>query len=66
MANTNEIKVKIEPYVQRCLAAKFGVAFRKRMLPLAGCAGVHEFDAVSEDGKIVAAIKSSSGATSPR
>lgn len=64
MANTHEIKRQIEPYVRGRLAERFGVTFSKRMLPLAGCKGVHEFDAVSEDGKIVASVKSSSGRTS--
>jgi hypothetical protein len=64
MANTHEIKRQIEPFVRGWLAERFGVTFSKRVLPLTGCAGVHEFDAVSEDGKIVASVKSSSGLTS--
>jgi hypothetical protein len=50
MANTHEIKRRIEPYVRGRLAERFGVTFSKRMLPPAGCKGVHEFDAVSECG----------------
>jgi len=64
MANTNELKERIEPYVQVKLFERFGVPFSKKMLPLAGCTGEHEFDAVSLDGKIAASIKSSSGRTS--
>ena len=64
MADTHEIKRQIEPYVRGKLSERFGVTFSKRMLPLTGCDGVHEFDAVSEDGRIVASVKSSSGRTS--
>src|SRR5262245_46270944 len=64
MADTNKLKTIVEPYVREWLQAKFGVPFTKEFLPLAGCTGEHEFDAVSADRKIVAGIKSSSGKTS--
>lgn len=64
VANTNELKTRIEPFVREWLGHKFGTTFRCDFLQLQGCEGSHEFDAVSDDNTIVAGIKSSSGATS--
>lgn len=64
MANTNEIKSKVHPYVRKWLERKYGVAFGRNKLPLRDCEGTHEFAAVSTDGKIVAQIKVASGPTS--
>jgi hypothetical protein len=64
LANTNLIKSKIHPYVRIWLKEQYGVAFGQRTLPLRGCEGIHRFDAVSSDGRIVAEIKTASGRTS--
>jgi hypothetical protein len=52
-----------ENNVRDVLAERYGVTFHKRRLPLV-TGGNHEFDAVSEDGEIVASIKTASGRTS--
>src|SRR5579871_1311451 len=64
MANTDVIKSKIHPYVRNWLKERYGVAFGKGSLPLQDCEGVHQFDAVSSDGKVAAEIKTASGKTS--
>lgn len=64
MANTNEIKTKVHPYVRDWLKQKYGIPFGRNRLPLRDCDGFHEFAAVSTDGKIVAEIKAASGKTS--
>lgn len=64
MANTQPLKDRVEPYVRSWLSKRYGQRFHTDFLPLVGCAGRHEFDAVSADGKIVGAIKCSSGKTS--
>jgi hypothetical protein len=64
VANTHPIKTEIEPYVRDWLAEKFGISFHKKFVQLAECEGLHEFDAVSADRRIVAGIKSSSAKTS--
>lgn len=64
MANTELIKSKIHPYVRDWLEKEYGVAFGRNRLPLRGCEGLHYFDAVSSDGRIVAEIKTASGRTS--
>jgi hypothetical protein len=64
MADTNRLKTQVEPYVRSWLETRYGKSFRCHFLPLAGCCGRHEFDAVSQDDKIIAAIKCSSGKTS--
>lgn len=70
MADTTLLKSKIEPHVRSWLASKFGKPFRAEFLPLTGAKGTegklakHEFDAVSEDRKIVCGIKTASWTTS--
>lgn len=67
MANTTFLKDKVEPYVREWLAQKLGKSFSKQFLPLTrvnGQAKSHEFDAVSEDKKIICAIKTASWKTS--
>ena len=64
MANTHLLKARVEPYVRERLSERFSQTFSSVFLPLAGCCGSHEFDAVSADGRIVCGIKSSSGVTS--
>jgi hypothetical protein len=70
MANTNALKRNVEPYVREWLASKFGKPFRSEFLPFTGAKGRegnparHEFDAVSEDRKIVCGIKTASWKTS--
>lgn len=63
MANTNYLKRTVEDYVRAQLAREFGVPFRPGVLQLV-TGGTHEFDAVSEDGSVVAGIKAASGKTS--
>jgi hypothetical protein len=66
MANTTFLKEKVEPHVREWLAEKFGKPFGSKFLPLVrveGTAKTHEFDAVSEDKKIVCGIKTASWKT---
>jgi hypothetical protein len=64
MANMQILKTRVEPYVRQWLSERFSQTFTREFLPLEGCSGFHEFDAVSADKRIVCGIKSSSGATS--
>ncbi len=67
MADTRFLKTKIEPYVRDWLANKFGKPFRSEFLSLSAVKdrpAKHEFDAVSEDRKIVCGIKTASWTTS--
>jgi len=63
MADTRFLTTIVEDFVRNRLAVDHGVSFTKRRLPLT-VGGDHEFDAVSEDGTIVASIKATSGKTS--
>lgn len=63
MVNTHLMKTLVEPYVRQQLEVNFGQPFASEFLPLPG-GGRHEFDAVSADRSVVAAIKSNSGLTS--
>lgn len=63
MADTVFLKKQVEQYVRGALEKQHGVPFSSKKLVLAP-GGDHEFDAVSDDGKIVTTIKSSSGRTS--
>lgn len=62
MANTNYYKSHVEPFVRAELERIHGVAFSSQVLTLM-TGGTHEFDAVAQDGSIVAGIKSLSGKT---
>jgi hypothetical protein len=64
MANTHLLKTRVEPFVREWLSGQYGQGFTSEFLSLTGCSGVHEFDAVSADKRIVCGIKSSSGKTS--
>jgi hypothetical protein len=64
MADTNIIRAKVEPFVCDWLRRKFGVSFSREKLLLKECESNHQFDAVSEDRRIVACIRSASGNTS--
>jgi hypothetical protein len=64
MANTHLLKTRVEPFVREWLSQRFSQKFTREFLQLAGCSGVHEFDAVSANKKVVCGIKSSSAATS--
>ncbi len=68
MADTNFIKKEIEPYVLQKLVKLYGQQFKPLFLPVGvesdGKPRKHEFDAVSDDSRIVAGIKSSTGKTS--
>ena len=63
MADTTFLKGEVERYVRDQLAAEYGIPFQSRVLKLV-TGGTHEFDAVSEDGRVVVAIKAASGLTS--
>ncbi|MCL6447252.1 MAG: hypothetical protein K6U04_03725 [Armatimonadetes bacterium] len=62
MANTTYLRKNVEEYVRKELAREFGIAFKPRLLTLI-TGGKHEFDAVSDDGTIVASIKTAGGKT---
>lgn len=62
MADTSIYKRTVEPYVRAALEAIHGVKFESRVLNLTS-GGTHEFDAVANDGSIVASIKSLSAKT---
>lgn len=62
MANTSYLRRNVENYVRQELSGEFRVAFKARKV-LLSTGGTHEFDAVSEDFQIVAAIKASGGRT---
>ena len=62
MADTTIMKRVVEPFVRETLTDEYGAPFEARTLVLSS-GGTHEFDAVSADGRVVAAIKSSSGKT---
>ena len=56
MADTTKIKTVIEPHVRNWLSNQFpGHVFEKKRVQLAS-GGSHKFDAVAEDGSIVAAF----------
>jgi hypothetical protein len=62
LADTTYIKRVVEPWVRdNWLQGKYGQVFRSKMMPLTRIHGTdhghHEFDAVSKDGTIIAAIK---------
>ena len=63
MANTKYLKTEVEEFVRCELQRRYGKIFTSRFLQLI-TGGQHEFDAVSDDGAIVASIKASSGLTS--
>lgn len=62
MANTRYLTTEVEDHVRKVLRKRFGTPFRKRVLDLT-TGGRHEFDAVSDEGTIVASIKATSGKT---
>lgn len=63
MADTTKIKTVIEPYVRDWLAKKFpGHVFEEKSVQLV-TGGSYKFDAVAEDGSIIAAILSSRSLT---
>jgi hypothetical protein len=63
LANTKYLKTEVEAFVRCELEHRYGRPFSSRFLRLV-TGGQHEFDAVSDDGSIVASIKASSGLTS--
>lgn len=62
MVDTSYLRRVVESYVREELGREYEVPFIPRTMTLT-TGGTHEFDAVSEDGQIVAAIKSASGKT---
>jgi hypothetical protein len=63
VANTSYLRYTVEPWVRDRLGQRYGQDFGPRVLQLEP-GGSHEFDAVSNDGRIVASIKANSGLTS--
>lgn len=63
MANTSYYKTHVEPYVRGELQRLHARTFSSQVLRLSP-GGTHEFDAVAEDGSVIASIKSLSGNTS--
>lgn len=60
MANTEKIKTHIEPFVRDWLKHKFKKEFEPGEVEMKlSAGGIHRFDAVSKDRKIVAGIRSS-------
>ncbi|HEV8699211.1 MAG TPA: hypothetical protein VGQ89_16065 [Candidatus Limnocylindrales bacterium] len=62
MANTTYLRRAVETYVRDQLAGEFRQSFSARFLTLQP-GGRHEFDAVSDDRRVVASIKAASGLT---
>jgi hypothetical protein len=62
MANTAYLRKVVEEHIRGVLRERHGVGFSARFLPLRS-GGQHEFDAVSDDGYVIASIKSASGLT---
>lgn len=62
MADTTYLRRVVETYVRDQLAAEFRQPFSPMFLALQP-GGRHEFDAVSEDRRVVASIKAASGLT---
>jgi len=63
VADTSFLKNEVEEFVREQLEDEYKTKFTSKMLRLV-TDGMHEFDAVSQDGRIVAGIKASSGLTS--
>lgn len=63
MANTSTATTLVGNYVRSELEAQYRMPFRKRQLQLAP-GGMREFNAVSDDTRVVASIKYSGGRTS--
>jgi hypothetical protein len=62
VADTAFLRFEVEPWIREQLAQRYGQSFNSQILALVS-GGRHEFDAVSDDGRVVAAIKTSSGLT---
>jgi hypothetical protein len=63
LTNTSYLRYVVEPWIRTQLQVLYGQRFESRVLRLHPGGG-HEFDAVSEDESVVAAIKTSTGKTS--
>lgn len=62
MANSHFIKLRVEPAMREVLEAKIGVRLSERVMPLrwgGQGTGSFKFDAVSEDGTVVACLSTS-------
>ena len=67
MANTQVLKGAVEDFVRGALESEFGTPFVKKRLALVRVEGPpsdHEFDAVANDGSVIAGIISSAARTS--
>ena len=62
MADTSYLRYTVEPFVREVLSERYGRRFASQVLEL-GPGGTHEFDAVSDDRSVVAAVKTASGFT---
>ncbi|MGH3763323.1 hypothetical protein [Actinophytocola sp.] len=60
MVNTRNVATAVEDHVREVLSAEHQIVFRRRRLRLQP-GGYHEFDAVSDDGRVVASVKTAAG-----
>ncbi len=63
MVNTRHLMTAVEDHVRDVLSAEHQIVFRKQRLRLQP-GGYHEFDAVSDNGRIVASVKTAAGGNS--
>lgn len=63
VANTSYLRYQVEPWIRDQLRDNYHQAFTSQVLELR-TGGRREFDAVSEDNRIVASVKAHSGVTS--
>ncbi len=60
MVNTRNVTTSVEDHVRDVLSVEHQIVFRRQRLKLQP-GGYHEFDAVSDNGRIVASIKTAPG-----
>lgn len=60
MANTNDLKILVEPYIRNALSEEFETDFENSELSLAlTSGGDHKFDAIAKDRSVIAGVKTS-------
>jgi len=60
MVNTRQLTTAVEDHVRDMLSAEHQIVFHRQRVRLQP-GGYHEFDAVSDNGRIVASVKTASG-----
>lgn len=63
MVNTRRLTTAVEDHVRDVLSAEHQVVFRRQRVKLQP-GGYHEFDAVSDNGRVVASVKTAAGGRS--